>query len=244
MSMNGWWYPTSNIRSRILLDKILGPRLVNKYSAFGGTRTLIAMFTKTHRCLSPHEDVWRQPSKPVSLRSVLILSSSPHLDLPSSLIPLGFSPQTLYAFLFPSHFCTIPQLLRTLWCDYPNNIWWWVNIMKLLIVQLYPSFYYFLPLVSKYLSQNPVLEIPSHCFSFNFRDQISYQYKTTGRICLCESDYECLGFIRQYFFTSCSRKTFHQEISLLDVSGLMVVVTWYIIAKEGLMKYVRRDITC
>jgi hypothetical protein len=117
--------------------------------------------------------------------------------------------------------------------------------MKLLIVQFYPSSCYFLPVMSKYLSQNPVLEIPGHCFSFNFRDQISYQYKTTGRICLCESGYEYLGFIRQYFLTSCSRKTFHQEISLLGVSCFIVVVTWYIIAKEGLIsKYVRLYIIC
>lgn len=112
--------------------------------------------------------------------------------------------------------------------------------MKLLTVQFYPSSCYFFPLMSKYLSQNHVLEIPSHCFSFNFRDQISYQYKTTGRVCLCKSDYEYLGFIRQYFLTSCSRKTFHQEISLSGVSGFIVIVTWYFIAKEVLMrKYVR-----
>lgn len=40
-------------------------------------------------------------------------------------------------------------------------------------------------------------------------------------------------------------KTFHQEISLLGVGGFIVVVTWYIIAKEGLVrKYVRWDIIC
>jgi len=97
--------------------------------------------------------------------------------------------------------------------------------MKLLIVQFYLSSCYFLPLMSKYLSQNPVLEIANHCFPFNFSDQISYQYKTTGRLCLCESGYEYLGFIRQYFLTSCFRKTFHQESSLLGVSGFIVAVT-------------------
>jgi len=108
--------------------------------------------------------------------------------------------------------------------------------MKLHIVQFYPSSCYFLPLMSKYLSQNPVFVILSHCFSFIFRDKISYQYKTTGKICLCESGYEYLGFIREYFLTSCSRKTFHQEISLSGVSGFIVVVTWYVVAKEGLMR--------
>jgi hypothetical protein len=116
--------------------------------------------------------------------------------------------------------------------------------MKLLFVQLYPSFFTSFLLCQNVFLRTLLLKFQAIAFFFNFRDQISYQYKTTGRICLCESCYECLGFIRQYFFTSCSRKTFHQEISLLDVSGFMVVVTWYIIAKEGLMRYVRRDITC
>lgn len=37
----------------------------------------------------------------------------------------------------------------------------------------------------------------------------------------CESGYEYLGFIRQYFLTSCSKKTFHQEIGLLGAGGFM-----------------------
>jgi hypothetical protein len=46
------------------------------------------------------------------------------------------------------------------WLDLPNDIWEWVQIMKLLTVQLSPFSRHLIPLWSKYSSQNPVLKHP------------------------------------------------------------------------------------
>jgi hypothetical protein len=56
------------------------------------------------------------------------------------------------------------------WFYLPNNIWWWVQIMKLPILQLSPFSLYFIPLRSSLRS------------SLNVTDQVSHPYKTTGRI--------------------------------------------------------------
>jgi hypothetical protein len=56
-----------------------------------------------------------------------------------------------------SHACNMP-CLRHSWFDLPNTLWWWVQIMKLPIVQLSPFSDYFIPLRSKYSPQQPVLK--------------------------------------------------------------------------------------
>jgi hypothetical protein len=57
---------------------------------------------------------------------------------------------------FPSH---------PAWFDYPNNIWWSVQDMKLLIMQSSPASCHFLPLRSKYSPQCPVLRHFQSMFS-------------------------------------------------------------------------------
>jgi hypothetical protein len=64
----------------------------------------------------------------------------------------------------------------------PNNIWGWVQNMKLLIVQLLHS-----PVTSFLFGQNILLRtlfssIPSLCSSLDVRDQVSHPHKTTFRI--------------------------------------------------------------
>jgi hypothetical protein len=44
--------------------------------------------------------------------------------------------------------------------DLPNDIWGWVQFMKLLIVQLPPFSWYFIRLRSKYSPQDPLLKHP------------------------------------------------------------------------------------
>jgi hypothetical protein len=46
------------------------------------------------------ESIHSIPPYPISLRSILILSTHLRLDLPSSLFPYGFTTNILYAFLF------------------------------------------------------------------------------------------------------------------------------------------------
>jgi hypothetical protein len=84
------------------------------------------------------------------------------------------------------------QPMHATWCayhyppsfDHPNNSWWRVQIMELLIMQFFPASCHFIPLRSKYS--------PKHLFSntlnlcvcsfFNVRDQVSHPYKPTGKI--------------------------------------------------------------
>jgi hypothetical protein len=42
--------------------------------------------------------------------------------------------------------CHMPRPPHSPWFDLPNNIWWWVQIMKHPIVQLSPLSHYFIPL--------------------------------------------------------------------------------------------------
>jgi hypothetical protein len=53
----------------------------------------------------------------------------------------------------------MPRPPHSPWFDLPNNIWRWVQIMKLPIVQLSFS-RYSIPLRSKYSPQHPVLKQP------------------------------------------------------------------------------------
>jgi hypothetical protein len=54
----------------------------------------------------------------------------------------------------------MPRPPHSPWFDLPNNIWWWVQNMKLPIVQLSSVSRYFIPLRSKYSPQHPVLKHP------------------------------------------------------------------------------------
>jgi len=50
------------------------------------------------------------------------------------------------------------------WFDHPNNIWWEVQNIKLLLVQSSPLPCYLVPLTLKYLPQNPILRHPQPTF--------------------------------------------------------------------------------
>jgi hypothetical protein len=67
--------------------------------------------------------------------------------------------------------------------DLANNIWWWVQIMKLPIVQLPPfSCYFFIPLRSRYSLRTLFSNTLSLSRSFGVRDQVSYPYKTSWKV--------------------------------------------------------------
>jgi hypothetical protein len=78
------------------------------------------------------------------------------LGLPSRLFPSGFPTKTLYTFL--SHECHMSRPRNSPGLNLPSDIWEWVQIMKLLIVQLPPFSCYFIPLRTKYHPQNAVLK--------------------------------------------------------------------------------------
>jgi len=73
------------------------------------------------------------PSHPTSWRSNLVLFSHLCLGLLSGLFLSGFLTKTLYAPLLP-HTCYMPLPSHSRRFDHPNNIWWGVQIIKLLIM--------------------------------------------------------------------------------------------------------------
>jgi hypothetical protein len=96
-------------------------------------------------------------------------------------LSFGLSHQNLVHFSVHSQAFHTPRPPHSASFDLPNDIWGWVQIMKLLTVQLPTFSCYFIPLRSKYSPWNSVLKHSVYSF-FNVRYQVSHPYKTTDRI--------------------------------------------------------------
>ena len=107
---------------RVLLEKLTGLQLVNKFPAFHGTQRFITALTNIrHLSLSwasPIQSIYPQPT---SRRSVLILSTHLLLGLHSGLLPSGFPTKTLYTPLSspiratcPAHLILLDFITRTI----------------------------------------------------------------------------------------------------------------------------------
>jgi hypothetical protein len=82
------WYTTLFEKPSLSLSKNIPPSY--------GTRRFITVFTKArHRTLSWASRIQFASSIPISLRSILMLSSYPRLGLPSGLLPSGFPTKAL-----------------------------------------------------------------------------------------------------------------------------------------------------
>jgi hypothetical protein len=82
---------------RVLLEKLTGLQLVEKFLAFYGTRRFITALTSVlHLSLSWASPIQSTYPHPASWRSSLILSTHLRQGLPSGLFPSGFTTKTLY----------------------------------------------------------------------------------------------------------------------------------------------------
>jgi len=111
------------------------------------TRRFITEFTTALHLSLPHPTV-----------------SSSHLSpgLPSVRFPSDFTTKNLLSLL--PHTCHMSSPSRLPWFDHPNNVWWGVQITRLLITPLYPPSCYLLPLGPNHPPQHPVLEHPRPMF--------------------------------------------------------------------------------
>ena len=107
---------------RVLLEKLTGLQLVEKFPAFHGTRRFITALTSIrHLSLSwasPIQSIYQHPTY---CRSILILSTHLCLHLPSGLFPSGFPTKTLYTPLSspiratcPTHLILLDFITRTI----------------------------------------------------------------------------------------------------------------------------------
>jgi hypothetical protein len=137
-----------------LLEKLPIVQPLKNSPAFYGTRRFITVFTRAlHWFISWAWSIQSVPSHPISLRSILILSTHLHLALPSGLFPLVF-PQISYM-----QFVLYVLPIST-WLHHCNYTWRRVQVMKLLIMQFSPICCHFICLRAKY-SQISSVYVPS-----------------------------------------------------------------------------------
>ena len=114
----------------VLLEKLTGLQLVQKFPAFHGTpRFITALTTVRHLSLSWASPIQSIYPHPTSWRSILILSTHLRLGLPSVLFPFGFPTKTLYDPLSspiratcPAHLILLDFIIRTI---YTTKHYYW-----------------------------------------------------------------------------------------------------------------------
>ena len=97
------------------------------------------------------------PHHPTSWRSILISTSHLSLGLPSGLFP-RFPHQNSTCNCPLPNTCYMPCPSHSSQFDHPNDIWWGVQIIKLLNMLFSPLSCYFIPPRPKYSPQCPTLK--------------------------------------------------------------------------------------
>ena len=117
-------------RSILLLEKLIGSRLVKKFPTFFGTRRSITVFTNArHQSLFWASSIQSIFPHPTSWRSILILSSHLRIGL-----PLRFPHQKPECISTLPHTCYMPRISNSSRFDHPNDTGWGVQIIKLRIM--------------------------------------------------------------------------------------------------------------
>ena len=139
-------------RSRGLPEKVTCPQLLKKFPAFPEASLPHSQQSVAYPYPEPAQS--NPCSYPTSWISILTISS------------LKFSPPKLCMHLsspFPNR-CHMPPPPLHSWLDHPNNIWWGVQSIKLLVMQSSPLPCYLVPLGPKYPPQRSILENPQPTF--------------------------------------------------------------------------------
>jgi hypothetical protein len=125
-----WRTMTPTPWSIVLPEKLAGPQLVKEFHAFYGTWRFITSFTSIHH-MSQIDSVHTSPPYFLKIHFNIILPSTPR----SSKWPLCLrSRQQNPVRTSPvSNTCHTPRPSHSSLYDYPNNIWWGVHLIKLLV---------------------------------------------------------------------------------------------------------------
>jgi hypothetical protein len=143
-----------------------------------GTRRFITVFTKPrHWTLFWASWIQFSPLTPVSLRSILMLSTHLLLRLPVVSYLRASQPKPSK---HSSHACHMSHPPHPPWFNHPNNIRWRIQAVKVIIMQFSPLSV-FLRFRSKYLN-TLFSETLSLCSSLKMRDHVSHPYSATGKI--------------------------------------------------------------
>jgi len=157
--------------------------MVKKFHAFYGTRRFITTFrSPRHLSLSWASSIQSIPPYSTSWRSILILSSLLHLDLPSGLSPSGFPTKTLYTPLLspiratcPAHLILLDLITRRIFGEEYRSL-----------SSSLCSFLHY-PVTSSALGPNILLKILfSNTLSLrsylSVNDQVSHPYKKQAKL--------------------------------------------------------------
>ena len=85
-------------------------------------------------------------------------------SLPSGLFPLGFQIKNPVCASHVSHTCHMPCPSHSFCLDKPKNIWWRIQITKLIVMQSSPLPFYLTLLRSNYHPEHPILKHPQPTF--------------------------------------------------------------------------------
>jgi hypothetical protein len=143
--------------SRALLEKLTVAQLVNKFPVFYRTKSLITKLTTAHHLsLSWTRLIQSTLYHLIKIHFNIILSEPQFFHVVTLLqVPISLL----------SHTSHMPHPFQHPSFDHPNNIWWGVQTMKLLIMHFCFVSCYFLP-QRKYLKQ-PILKLWS-CYYVTF----------------------------------------------------------------------------